>query len=132
MTGVNDVFPEGQATKIGKTAMKILGMKDEEFYEGMGVYFVSLATELGYGLILSCLGRRFRDFFVNLDNLHDYLKFTFQRLVFVRGRHLKGKYWFFHQDESSVVFHCCGNRRWDDDGVPEQTQRLPVLRSGPD
>ena len=63
--------------------MKILGMKDEEFYEGMGVYFVSLATELGYGLILSCLGRRFRDFFVNLDNLHDYLKFTFQRLVFV-------------------------------------------------
>ena len=77
--GVADVFPEGQVTKMGKTAMKILGIKDEEFYEGMGVYFVALATELGYGLILSCLGRRFRDFFVNLDNLHDYLKFTFQR-----------------------------------------------------
>ena len=79
--GVADVFPEGQATKIGKTAMKILGIKDEEFYEGMGIYFVALATELGYGLILSCLGRNFRDFFVNLDNLHDYLKFTFQRCL---------------------------------------------------
>merc|ERR1719369_1522186 len=65
---------------MGKTAMKLLGMKDEEFYEGMGVYFVALATELGYGLILSALGRNFRDFFVNLDNLHDYLKFTFQRM----------------------------------------------------
>merc|ERR1719499_2817921 len=41
---------------MGKTAMKLLGMGDEEFYEGMG------------------------DFFVNLDNLHDYLKFTFPRM----------------------------------------------------
>merc|ERR1719305_1306322 len=65
---------------MGKTAMKILGMKDEEFYEGMGVYFVALATNLGYGMMLQCVGRRFRDFFVNLDNLHDYLKFTFQRM----------------------------------------------------
>lgn len=78
--GIADVFPEGQVTKMGKTAMKIIGIKEEEFYEGMGVYFIALATELGYGLILSCLGRRFRDFFVNLDNLHDYLKFTFQRM----------------------------------------------------
>merc|ERR1719234_2431710 len=65
---------------MGKTAMKLLEMKDEEFYEGMGVYFVALATDLGYGLMLQSVGRRFRDFFVNLDNLHDYLKFTFQRL----------------------------------------------------
>ena len=79
--GIADVFPEGQVTKMGKTAMKIIGIKEEEFYEGMGVYFIALATELGYGLILSCLGRRFRDFFVNLDNLHDYLKFTFQRFL---------------------------------------------------
>merc|ERR1712172_3106 len=65
---------------MGKTAMKLLEMKDEEFYEGMGVYFVALATDLGYGLMLQSVGRRFRDFFVNLDNLHDYLKFTFQRM----------------------------------------------------
>merc|ERR550532_2532129 len=65
---------------MGKTAMKILGMQDEEFYEGMGVFFVALAQDLGYGMLLSCLGRCFRDFFVNLDNLHDYLKFTFPRM----------------------------------------------------
>merc|ERR1719228_134943 len=65
---------------MGKTAMKLLEMKDEEFYEGMGIYFVTLATDLGYGLMLQSIGRRFRDFFINLDNLHDYLKFTFQRM----------------------------------------------------
>ena len=27
-------------------------LKDEEFYEGMGVYFVALATDLGYGTML--------------------------------------------------------------------------------
>merc|ERR1712168_1324230 len=58
----------------------MLEMKDEEFYEGMGVYFVTLAADLGYGLMLQSAGRRFRDFFVNLDNLHDYLKFTFPRM----------------------------------------------------
>jgi len=78
--GIADIFPEGQILKMGKTAMKLLEMKDEEFYEGMGVYFVALATDLGYGLMLQSVGRRFRDFFVNLDNLHDYLKFTFQRM----------------------------------------------------
>ena len=77
--GITENFQEGQCIKIGKTAMKMLGMGDEEFYEGMGVYFIALAQELGYGMLLSCLGRCFRDFFVNLDNLHDYLKFTFPR-----------------------------------------------------
>ena len=77
--GVADIFPEGQILKMGKTAMKLLEMKDEEFYEGMGVFFITLAQELGYGMLLSCLRRYFRDFFVNLDNLHDYLKFTFPR-----------------------------------------------------
>ena len=78
--GVADIFPEGQILKMGKTAMKLLEMKDEEFYEGMGIYFVTLATDLGYGLMLQSIGRRFRDFFINLDNLHDDLKFTFLRM----------------------------------------------------
>ena len=80
---VTENFPEGQAIKMGKTAMKILGVWDEEFYEGMGVFFVTLARDLGYGMLLSSLGRFFRDFFANLDNLHDYLKFTFPRLRYV-------------------------------------------------
>merc|ERR1719187_323310 len=61
---------------MGKTAMKILSMKDEEFYEGMGRYFVTLAKDAGYERTILQLGRGLRDFFLNLDNLHDYLKYT--------------------------------------------------------
>lgn len=59
---------------------KVLGVKDEEFYEGMGVYFVELTHALGYSTLLQHLGRHIRDFLLNLDNFHDYLKFTFPRM----------------------------------------------------
>ena len=76
----SNTYPEAQIGKMGKTAMKILSLKDEEFYEGMGKYFVTLANEIGYQNTLLALGRRIRDFYLNLDNLHDYLKYTFPKL----------------------------------------------------
>ena len=76
----NESYPEQQLMKMGKTAMKILSLKDEEFYEGMGKYFVTLAIDAGYERMLLQLGRGIRDFYLNLDNLHDYLKFTFPKM----------------------------------------------------
>ena len=76
----NETYPETQVGKMGKTAMKILSMKDEEFYEGMGKYFVTLAKDAGYERTITQLGRGLRDFFLNLDNLHDYLKYTFPKM----------------------------------------------------
>merc|ERR1719323_2286817 len=76
----SSTYPEAQIGKMGKIAMKILSLKDEEFYEGMGKYFVTLANEVGYQNTLLALGRRIRDFYLNLDNLHDYLKYTFPKL----------------------------------------------------
>ena len=78
--GIDEVFPEAQIGKMGKSAMKILGMKDEEFYEGMGKYFVTIAKQVGYERTLLQLGRKLRDFFLNLDNLHDYLKYSFPKM----------------------------------------------------
>ena len=75
-----DAYPEGQLMKMGKKAMNVLDMKDEEFYEGMGAYFVGLTKELGFFTFIEHLGRELRDFFLNLDNLHDYLKFKFPRM----------------------------------------------------
>ena len=60
--------------------MATLAIKDEEFYEGMGVYFVTVAKNLGYGTILQQLGRTLRDLMLNLDNLHDYLRTDFPRI----------------------------------------------------
>ena len=60
--------------------MSILAIKDEEFYEGMGIYFVALTQSLGFAEILKALGRNLRDLLLNLDNLHDYLRTTFPRI----------------------------------------------------
>ncbi len=35
---------------------------------------------IGYGKYMSHLGRHLRDFLLNLDNFHDYLKFSFPRM----------------------------------------------------
>ena len=64
---VFEIFPEGQIIKMGKKSMQILEMKDEEFYEGMGMYFVKLTQELKYDKFILNLGRNIRDFFLNLD-----------------------------------------------------------------
>lgn len=77
---VKDTYPEGQLIKMGKKAMQVLGLKEEEFYEGMGMYFVALTLGLGYSPLLSHLGRELRDMLFNLDNLHEYLKVTFPRM----------------------------------------------------
>ena len=66
--------------KMAKKSIGILEMTDEEFYEGMGSYFVQLTENLGFFNLIQHLGRELRDFFLNLDNLHDYLKFKFPRL----------------------------------------------------
>ena len=81
---------------MGKKAMAILEMKDEEFYEGMGAYFVQLTEDLGFFTFIEHLGRELRDFFLNLDNLHDYLKFKFPRMKPPS---------FFVQDETPTGMH---------------------------
>ena len=78
--GLKETFPEGQLIKMGKKAQTILNCPEEEFYEGMGIYFVGLTEKIGYFQYIEKLGRELRDFFLNLDNLHDYLKFIFPRL----------------------------------------------------
>ena len=66
--------------KMAKKAIQQLEISDEEFYEGMGAYFVALTQNLGFFSFIQSLGRELRDFFLNLDNLHDYLKFRFPRM----------------------------------------------------
>ncbi len=39
-----ETFPEGQLIKMGKKSTQLLGVKDDEFYSGMGMYFVELTA----------------------------------------------------------------------------------------
>ena len=68
-------------SRMAKKAFQFLGCKDSEFYEEMGFYFVNFLDQFGYGDVLALLGRQLRDFLNGLDNLHEYLKFSYPRYV---------------------------------------------------
>ena len=65
---------------MAKKAFQSLGCKDSEFFDEMGYFFVEFVGQFGYGDVLALLGRQLRDFLNGLDNLHEYLKFSYPRL----------------------------------------------------
>ena len=46
----------------------------------LGVEFVDFVSQFGYDRILRVLGRHMRDFLNGLDNLHEYMRFSYQKL----------------------------------------------------
>lgn len=59
---------------------KVLNVDERVFMDAMGVCFVSFVGQYGYDRVLSVLGRHMRDFLNGLDNLHEYLKFSYPRM----------------------------------------------------
>jgi guanylate cyclase len=41
--------------------------------------FIKSSLQFGYGDVLALLGRQLRDFLNGLDNLHEYLKYSYPR-----------------------------------------------------
>ncbi|XP_055945190.1 soluble guanylate cyclase 88E-like [Argiope bruennichi] len=74
------VYEDALIPRLTASACEILGVSEREFLEGMGVYFVSFVGHYGYDRVLSVLGRHMRDFLNGLDNLHEYLKFSYPRM----------------------------------------------------
>ncbi|CAD6224088.1 GSCOCG00005475001-RA-CDS [Cotesia congregata] len=77
---VHQVYPETLIPRLAKKAIAILGVSEKEFFDQMGVHFVSFVGQYGYDRVLSVLGRHVRDFLNGLDNLHEYLKFSYPRM----------------------------------------------------
>ncbi|XP_031638336.1 soluble guanylate cyclase 88E isoform X2 [Contarinia nasturtii] len=77
---VHQVYPENLLNKLAKKAQQILNVPEKEFMDQMGVCFVSFVGQYGYDRVLSVLGRHMRDFLNGLDNLHEYLKFSYPRM----------------------------------------------------
>ena len=48
--------------------------------EEMGIQFVNFVSQFGYDRILKVLGRHMRDFLNGLDNLHEYMRFSYAKL----------------------------------------------------
>ncbi|XP_003394498.1 soluble guanylate cyclase 88E isoform X1 [Bombus affinis] len=77
---VHQVYPENLIPRLAKKAIHVLGVTEKEFFDQMGVHFVGFVGQYGYDRVLSVLGRHVRDFLNGLDNLHEYLKFSYPRM----------------------------------------------------
>lgn len=100
----HEVYPDNFIPKLVAKACKVLKVSEREFLEGMGVFFVSFLAQYGYDRVLSVLGRHMRDFLNGLDNLHEYLKFSYPKMKAPS---------FFCEDESStgLTLHYRSTRR---------------------
>ena len=81
-----------------------MGCKDSEFFEEMGYFFVEFVGQFGYGDVLALLGRALRDFLNGLDNLHEYLKYSYPRLR-------APSYYCDNEDDKGLQLHYRSKRR---------------------
>uniref|UniRef100_A0A8C2ZYI3 guanylate cyclase n=1 Tax=Cyclopterus lumpus TaxID=8103 RepID=A0A8C2ZYI3_CYCLU len=65
---------------IAKAASGVTGTPYNELMNSWGVYFLGFVGKYGYDRILKVLGRHVRDFVNGLDNLHEYLRFSYPKV----------------------------------------------------
>ncbi|XP_053385203.1 soluble guanylate cyclase 88E-like [Mercenaria mercenaria] len=73
-------YSENLVPNIGKALAQITGCSYNELMDAFGVCFVSFVGQYGYDRILKVLGRHMTDFLNGLDNLHEYLRFSYPKL----------------------------------------------------
>ncbi|XP_072572225.1 soluble guanylate cyclase 88E-like isoform X2 [Paramormyrops kingsleyae] len=66
--------------RLAKAAGEVLGKTHDELMYAFGVYMVKRIGNYGYERILKVLGRNVRDFINELDNLHEYFRFSFPKV----------------------------------------------------
>ena len=76
----HQVYPDNLMNLLSKSANKITWAKESEIMEEVGIHFVQLMGEFGYGDLIASMGRQFNEFLKTLNNLHDYLKCSYPEL----------------------------------------------------
>lgn len=73
-------YSETLMLKLLKCLAEVTGEDINELMESLGVEFVDFVGRYGYDRILKVLGRHMRDFLNGLDNLHEYMRFSYHKL----------------------------------------------------
>merc|ERR1719244_1670053 len=80
--------------------------------------------------MLQSVGRRFRDFFLNLDNLHDYLKFTFERMkapsFFIASEDVEGMSMEYRSKRRGFHFYIQGQIKEISKNFAEEIKKLEM------
>uniref|UniRef100_A0A1I8GYZ9 guanylate cyclase n=1 Tax=Macrostomum lignano TaxID=282301 RepID=A0A1I8GYZ9_9PLAT len=75
-----EVYSDGLIPLIVDAACEELRMSNDDIMFENGVFFITFLSNFGYDSILRVLGRDLRDFLNGLDNLHEYLRFTYVKM----------------------------------------------------
>jgi guanylate cyclase, other len=97
-------YSEALIQRIVKTTSIITGSKQEDILDMLGAEFVNYMSQFGYDRILRVLGRDLRDFLNGLDNLHEYMRFSYPKIK-------PPSFFVSEETENSLVLHYRSKRK---------------------
>ena len=106
------VYSETLIPRLGRAAAEVTGESSDTIMELFGVGFVAYVGQYGYDRILRVLGRHMRDFLNGLDNLHEYLRFSYPKLkppsFFCENETAKGLMLHYRSKRKGYLHYVCG------------------------
>lgn len=78
--GIHDIYSEAMIPRLIESAARYLNMTVDEVMFENGGFFIRFLAQYGYDGVLKVLGRDLRDFLNGLDNLHEYLRFSYPKM----------------------------------------------------
>lgn len=97
-------YSEALIQRIVKTTSIITGDKIEDIMDMLGIEFVTYMSQFGYDRILRVLGRDLRDFLNGLDNLHEYMRFSYPKIK-------PPSFFVSEETENSLILHYRSKRK---------------------
>ncbi|KAK3581513.1 hypothetical protein CHS0354_031857 [Potamilus streckersoni] len=97
-------YSERVIPNIAEAASQITGKPVEDIMDAFGVAFVTFMAQYGYDKILKVLGRHMRDFLNGLDNLHEYLRFSYSKLR-------PPSFFVQHESKTGLLLHYRSRRK---------------------
>ncbi|XP_076471523.1 soluble guanylate cyclase gcy-31-like [Babylonia areolata] len=116
----HEIYGEDVIPNIAQGAAEVLDQKVDDIMDNFGVAFVSFVGQYGYDNILKVLGRNLRDFLNGLDNLHEYLRFSYPKLK-------PPSFFVDNENRSGLTLHYRSRRRGFLHYVKGQIRRVGEL-----
>lgn len=108
-------YSENLMPNIARALEEITGFSYNDLMDAFGVCFVSYVGQYGYDRILKVLGRHMTDFLNGLDNLHEYLRFSYPKIrppsFFVEEETISGLTLHYRSKRSGYVHYVKGQIR---------------------
>ncbi|GAB1601348.1 soluble guanylate cyclase 88E-like isoform X1 [Argonauta hians] len=109
---LHERYKEDTIVRICDAASKLIGIEQNAIMNTFGDSFVAYVSKYNYDRILKVLGRNLRDFLNGLDNLHEYLRFSYKHIVppsfFCENEHKMGLHLHYRSSRKGYVHYVIG------------------------